>query len=139
MGLLRVHERAYLLSFVLLLMAVGIGLKAKTVEALTPAQCKEQRRVLVNACKPVLYRRPPSAFCCERLRVTDVSCVCPVITPKLAPLIDVNYAISVIQGCGRRVPPHFKCGSKLSLFLYILSISYNLCMRHMHSLSPPSL
>ncbi|KAA3487002.1 Protein kinase byr2 [Gossypium australe] len=29
----------------------------------------------------------------------------------LAALIDVNYAIKVIQGCGRQVPRHLKCGS----------------------------
>lgn len=94
----------------MMLLIVGCfnGGKAR---ALTPAQCHEERRILISACKPVLFRTPPSSFCCERLRVTHVECVCSVITPKLAPLIDVNYAISVIQSCGRQVPRHFKCGS----------------------------
>ncbi|XP_031112092.1 uncharacterized protein LOC116016066 [Ipomoea triloba] len=85
--------------------------KGGRADALTPAECKEERRILVNACKAVITKRPPTAFCCERLRVTHVECVCPVITPTLAALIDVNYAIKVIQGCGRQVPRHFKCGS----------------------------
>ncbi|KAL2893537.1 hypothetical protein RDABS01_009446 [Bienertia sinuspersici] len=74
--------------------------------------CHQERKVLVSACKPVVYRVRPSAFCCQRLRVTHYECACRKITPKIASFIDVNYAISVIQRCDRRVPPHFKCGSK---------------------------
>ncbi|KAE8702717.1 hypothetical protein F3Y22_tig00110482pilonHSYRG00722 [Hibiscus syriacus] len=81
------------------------------VTAQSAAECKEERRILVNACKGLITRKPPTPYCCERLRVTHVNCVCPVITPQLAALIDVNYAIKVIQGCGRQVPRHFKCGS----------------------------
>ncbi|KAJ8531035.1 hypothetical protein K7X08_025766 [Anisodus acutangulus] len=80
-------------------------------EALTPAECKAERTILVNACKSVVTRRPPSPFCCQRLRLTHIQCVCSVITPKLAALVDVKYAIKVIQSCGRQVPRHFKCGS----------------------------
>ncbi|OMO99057.1 hypothetical protein CCACVL1_03954 [Corchorus capsularis] len=81
------------------------------VMAQSAGQCKEERRILVNACKGVITRKPPTPYCCQRLRVTQINCVCPVITPQLAALIDVNYAIKVIQGCGRQVPRHFKCGS----------------------------
>ena len=89
------------------------------VGALTGAQCKAERAGLVQACKPVVARRPPSPLCCQRLRGAHVECVCSVITPKLAALIDVNYAIRVVQGCGRRVPRHYKCGSKyLSYYKY---------------------
>lgn len=84
------------------------------VRAQSAAECKQERKILVNACKAVITRKPPTPYCCERLRVTHVSCVCPVITPQLAALIDVNYAIKVIQGCGIQVPRHFKCGIKLS-------------------------
>ncbi|XP_058081511.1 uncharacterized protein LOC131229537 [Magnolia sinica] len=90
----------------LLLMVSTVGM-----HALSESQCKEERRLAVNACKPVVYGRLPSPECCERARVTHVECVCPVITPKLAALIDVNRAIRLIQGCGRTVPRHFKCGS----------------------------
>ncbi|XP_059630942.1 uncharacterized protein LOC132273864 [Cornus florida] len=93
------------------LMGVVVMWNAGSVGALTEAQCHEERNILVSACKPVLTRKPPSPFCCERVRVTHVECVCSVITPKLAPLIDVNYAIKVVQGCGRQVPRHYKCGS----------------------------
>lgn len=79
------------------------------------AECKEERRVAINACKPVVYGKDPSPACCERARVTHIECVCPVITPKLAALIDVNRAVRLIQGCGRKVPRHYKCGS-MSLF-----------------------
>ncbi|KAH9627027.1 hypothetical protein KSS87_020676 [Heliosperma pusillum] len=96
-----------------LIMCIIIGLcgEKQVVTGLTPAQCHEERRILVSACKPVVFRVPPSAYCCQRIRVTDTQCVCSVITPKIAPLIDVNYAISVVQRCGRQVPRHFKCGS----------------------------
>lgn len=77
------------------------------------AECKEERRIGLNACKAVIYGKVPSAACCERVRVSHVECVCPIVTPKLAALVDVNRAIRLIEGCGRRVPRHFKCGSKL--------------------------
>lgn len=106
-------------AYVLFVIAVFVFMitSADIAGAQSAAQCKEERRILVNACKSVITRRPPSAYCCQRLRVTNVNCVCPVITPQLAALIDVNYAIRVIQSCGRQVPRHFKCGSKLPLSL----------------------
>ncbi|RVW70373.1 hypothetical protein CK203_060564 [Vitis vinifera] len=52
-----------------------------------------------------------STECSRVARVTHVECVCPLITPKLAALIDVNKAVRVIEGCGRKVPRHYKCGS----------------------------
>ncbi|KAJ4712635.1 Bifunctional inhibitor/plant lipid transfer protein/seed storage helical domain [Melia azedarach] len=99
---------------VLVVVAVFVGIlwEAKIGCAqLSAAQCKEERRIGLNQCKPVLYRKLPTPACCERVRVSHVECVCPVITPKLAALIDVNRAIRLIEGCGRRVPRHFKCGS----------------------------
>ncbi|XP_024961445.1 uncharacterized protein LOC112501908 [Cynara cardunculus var. scolymus] len=75
------------------------------------SECKKERRLAVNGCKSVLYGRPPSSYCCQRVRVTHFKCVCPIITPKLAALVDVNRLAKLIQGCGRRLPHHFKCGS----------------------------
>ncbi|KAA8539738.1 hypothetical protein F0562_026430 [Nyssa sinensis] len=77
----------------------------------SPSQCKEERRLLVNTCRPVIFGRNPSADCCQRVRVTHVECVCPYVTPKLASLIGVERTIKQIQGCGRTVPHKFKCGS----------------------------
>ncbi|KAL6320957.1 hypothetical protein AAG906_010766 [Vitis piasezkii] len=51
----------------------------------SPSQCKEERNLLVNACRPVIYGRSPSADCCQRVRVSHVECVCPYVTPKTAP------------------------------------------------------
>ncbi|XP_010543644.1 PREDICTED: uncharacterized protein LOC104816486 [Tarenaya hassleriana] len=73
--------------------------------------CRAQRRVLVNACKRLLLRLTPNAECCDRLRKTPTRCVCPIVTPQMAALIDVNYVVGVIRSCGRRVPHGFKCGS----------------------------
>ncbi|XP_010534351.1 PREDICTED: uncharacterized protein LOC104809923 [Tarenaya hassleriana] len=78
---------------------------------LSAAECREERRVGINACKSVLYGRMPSPACCERVRDSHVECVCPVITPKLAALVDIPRAIRLIEGCGRKVPRHFTCGS----------------------------
>uniref|UniRef100_A0A1D1YUH2 Protein kinase byr2 n=1 Tax=Anthurium amnicola TaxID=1678845 RepID=A0A1D1YUH2_9ARAE len=86
--------------------------------AATPARCWPNARecgvekaLLINACKPVVFGRPPSAQCCVRVRRTPAQCVCPIVTPKLAALVDVNRLVRIVQGCGRPVPRHFKCGS----------------------------
>ncbi|XP_015867708.1 uncharacterized protein LOC107405204 isoform X2 [Ziziphus jujuba] len=93
------------------LVMVGMWAVEKAGGAPSAAECKEERRLGVNACKPVVYGKQPTAECCQRVRVSHVECVCPVITRKLAALIDLNRAIRLIQGCGRTVPRHFKCGS----------------------------
>ncbi|KAK9272116.1 hypothetical protein L1049_002486 [Liquidambar formosana] len=87
----------------------------------SPSQCTEERRLAINACKPVVYGQPASSACCERVRVSHFECACPAVTPKLAALIDVNRAIKLLQDCGRRVPRHFKCGSKT----FFLSDTYS--------------
>ncbi|XWS51543.1 hypothetical protein CRYUN_Cryun12cG0185200 [Craigia yunnanensis] len=79
--------------------------------AMSPIQCKEEQRLLVNACRPVIFGRSPSANCCQRVRVTHLECVCPAVTPKLAALIGVKRTIKQIEGCGRTVPHNLKCGS----------------------------
>ncbi|KAI7743404.1 hypothetical protein M8C21_014031 [Ambrosia artemisiifolia] len=84
---------------------------ARVNAAPTAQECKEERRLAVVACQNVLYGRQPSAACCQRARVSHVECICPAITPKLAALIDVNRFTKLIEGCGRRVPRHYKCGS----------------------------
>ncbi|TYG37553.1 hypothetical protein ES288_D13G150600v1 [Gossypium darwinii] len=104
-------KRGYLFLLVALISMLNGG---GGVRAESAAECKGERNVLVNACKGVIRQKSPTPYCCQRLRVTHVNCVCPIITPQLAALIDVNYAIKVIQGCGRQVPRHFKCGSMLS-------------------------
>ncbi|XVE65201.1 hypothetical protein DITRI_Ditri07aG0162100 [Diplodiscus trichospermus] len=98
---------------VAVIMAVAGGVwEVKMAGAeLSAAQCKEERTLGENACKPVVYGKLPTPECCQRVRVTHLECVCPVITPTLAALIDVNRAIRLIEGCGRRVPRHYKCGS----------------------------
>ncbi|MBA0602808.1 hypothetical protein Gorai_002975, partial [Gossypium raimondii] len=65
------------------------------VRAESAAECKGERNILVNACNGVIRQKSPTPYCCQRLRVTHVNCVCPIITPQLAALIDVNYAIKV--------------------------------------------
>ncbi|XP_034711662.1 uncharacterized protein LOC117934135 [Vitis riparia] len=80
----------------------------------SPSQCKEERNLLVNACRPVIYGRSPSADCCQRVRVSHVECVCPYVTPKTASIIGVigvDNVVKKIEGCGRTVPRKFKCGS----------------------------
>ncbi|KAF5735113.1 hypothetical protein HS088_TW15G00613 [Tripterygium wilfordii] len=96
---------------VLILGVLGVWEVKMASAGPSAAQCKEERRIGVNACKPVLYGKLPSPECCQRVRVTHIECVCPVITPKLAALIDLNRAVRLVEGCGRRVPRHYKCGS----------------------------
>ncbi|KAK9741724.1 hypothetical protein RND81_03G123900 [Saponaria officinalis] len=98
---------------VTILIIICLSGNYRVINGLTPAQCHEERRILVSACKPVVYRVPPSAYCCQRIRVTDIQCVCTAITPKIAPLVTANldYALGVVRRCGRQIPRHFKCGS----------------------------
>ncbi|KAM6557362.1 hypothetical protein CsatB_004381 [Cannabis sativa] len=98
------------LMVVMMMMMMSYGVEVASAQ-LSNAQCHEERRIGLNACKAVLIGMPPSAACCQRVRVTHVQCVCQVITPNLAAYIDLKRAIPLIQGCGRRVPRHFKCGS----------------------------
>ncbi|XVE57542.1 hypothetical protein DITRI_Ditri04bG0098600 [Diplodiscus trichospermus] len=106
-------ERRSLAFMVLMVVAIGGGMWEVRMGGaeLSAAECKEERSLAVNACKPVVYGKLPSPECCQRVRVTHLECVCPVITPKLAALIDLNRAIRLIEGCGRKVPRHYKCGS----------------------------
>ncbi|XP_059625303.1 uncharacterized protein LOC132268478 [Cornus florida] len=79
---------------------------------MSPSQCKEERRLLTNACKPVIFGQNPSRNCCQRVRVTHFECVCPFVTPKVAALIgSVKRFVKKIEGCGRTLPHNFKCGS----------------------------
>ena len=85
--------------------------------AVSGAECEEERRL-------VLYGKDPTPACCERIRVTHIECVCPVITPKLAALVDVNRMVRLVEGCGRNVPRYNKCDS--SMFSLSLSLSLSL-------------
>ncbi|EOY22718.1 Bifunctional inhibitor/lipid-transfer protein/seed storage 2S albumin superfamily protein [Theobroma cacao] len=97
--------------FILVLVVAGVFEVPVARGAMSPSQCKEEQRLLVSACRSVLSGRSPSPSCCQRIRVTHVECVCPVVTPKLAALIGVERTIKQIEGCGRVVPHKFKCGS----------------------------
>ncbi|KAJ4712618.1 Bifunctional inhibitor/plant lipid transfer protein/seed storage helical domain [Melia azedarach] len=94
---------------VVLVVVAFVGVKMGCAE-LSAAECKEERKIGLDECKPVLYGKLPTPACCQRVRASHVECVCPDVTPWVVALIDVNRAIRLIEGCGRRVPRHFKCG-----------------------------
>ncbi|XP_060207459.1 uncharacterized protein LOC132635190 [Lycium barbarum] len=76
------------------------------------AVCRQERSVGKKACWSVLFGRNPSGGCCERVRVTQTECFCPILTPKLVAILGgANRVIRLIKRCGRTVPPNFKCGS----------------------------
>ncbi|XP_038685860.1 uncharacterized protein LOC119985643 [Tripterygium wilfordii] len=79
--------------------------------AISPSQCKEEQRLLVNQCRAVISGSNASPACCQRVRVTHWECICPSVTPKLAALINVGHIVKQIEACGRSVPRKFKCGS----------------------------
>ncbi|KAK1419019.1 hypothetical protein QVD17_28175 [Tagetes erecta] len=87
------------------------------------AQCKIERSLALNACKSVMYGRLPSPSCCKRVRVSHVKCICPVLTPKVVALVNINSFVKLIEGCGRRFPHNFKCGSKSLLALHITRLT----------------
>ncbi|KAJ4849320.1 hypothetical protein Tsubulata_019127 [Turnera subulata] len=80
---------------------------------LSPSQCKEEIRLGTNACVRVeiMAGKPASPECCQRVRVSHVECICPVVSAQIASIFPVDKAIKLLQGCGRQVPRHFKCGS----------------------------
>ncbi|XP_059625304.1 uncharacterized protein LOC132268481 [Cornus florida] len=93
----------------MVVMIVGVSM---VYGEMSPSQCKQERRLLENACKPVIFGQDPSPNCCQRVRDTHVECVCPQVTPKLAALLgSVQHIVNKIEGCGRHVPHNFKCGS----------------------------
>ncbi|KAJ4825296.1 hypothetical protein Tsubulata_012522 [Turnera subulata] len=99
-------------AFLVVLVILGVdGVAKASAAAPSPAQCKQERNLGINACKPIVYGKPASPECCERIRVSHIECVCPVVNAKLAALVDVNRFVRIIEGCGRRVPRHYKCGS----------------------------
>ncbi|KAF2538172.1 hypothetical protein F2Q68_00020752 [Brassica cretica] len=54
---------------------------------------------LVNTCKRLILRQSPAAECCLRIRRTPLWCLCSIITPQLAALVnanDVSDAVGVI-------------------------------------------
>ena len=56
------------LMVVVVTMMVCFGESAKPSEA----ECHEERRIGLNACKAVMAGIPPSAECCQRVRVTHI-------------------------------------------------------------------
>ncbi|KAL4565744.1 hypothetical protein LXL04_029847 [Taraxacum kok-saghyz] len=96
---------------IVVIISMAMMFLATTSLAQTAAECKEERRIAVNACRNVLTGSLPSSACCQRARVTHASCICPAITPAVAALVDVNRFVKLVEGCGRRVPRHYKCGS----------------------------
>ncbi|CAN8246777.1 unnamed protein product [Cochlearia groenlandica] len=99
-------------SLVILFM-LSLSFTLETVAA--ESYCHAQRRVLVNQCKGLVFRRSPTPGCCVRIRKTPMWCVCSIVTPQLAALVnpnDLNYIVGVIRQCGRPVPHGTKCGSK---------------------------
>lgn len=74
-------------------------------------KCGDEVQGLVNNCSSILLGESPSAVCCGLIRSADMGCVCPLVTPQIAKLVNVSEAVSVIESCGRSVPHHTQCGS----------------------------
>ncbi|KAK2965357.1 hypothetical protein RJ640_013820 [Escallonia rubra] len=82
--------------------------KMASAAAPSPAECKEEQRLGINACSLVLSGQQPSAACCERARVSHVECICPAISPRLASRIGNDRFVRLVRGCGRSFPPRAK-------------------------------
>ncbi|XAR54884.1 hypothetical protein NMG60_11030211 [Bertholletia excelsa] len=105
-------------EFLVLLLLVLVGSTGDVVRAeMSPTRCEEERILSKNACRSVLFGRPPSPACCERVRLSSCESVCIMFTPKAASLINAQNFALLLQVCGKRVPRPFDCGSKLALSL----------------------
>ncbi|KAJ0482949.1 putative bifunctional inhibitor/plant lipid transfer protein/seed storage helical [Helianthus annuus] len=60
-------------------------------------QCKKERRLVVNLCKSLLYGQLSSPSCCQRIRASHIECICSVLTPKLADLVNENRFIDLLR------------------------------------------
>ncbi|KAG2275875.1 hypothetical protein Bca4012_043988 [Brassica carinata] len=102
---------AMLMSLILVVLISNFTLNMVAAESYCHGQC----RVLVNACKRLILRQSPTAECCLRIRRTPMWCICSIITPQLAALVnanDVSDAVGVICQCGRPVACSTKCGKE---------------------------
>ncbi|XAR54885.1 hypothetical protein NMG60_11030212 [Bertholletia excelsa] len=99
-------------EFLVLLLLILVGSIGDVVRAeMSPTQCEEERMLLKNVCRAVLFGRPPSPACCERVRLSSSECVCTIFTAKVVSLLNAQNFASLLQVCGRRVPRPFNCGS----------------------------
>ncbi|GAA0160376.1 hypothetical protein LIER_39029 [Lithospermum erythrorhizon] len=95
----------------ILVIAICCWLSSSTYGAPSANQCKVERKNFINSCADVVYGQPASGDCCAKIRATHFECICPYVTPKIAAYIGVQRAMKIAKGCGRRIPPNFKCGS----------------------------
>ncbi|RXH94792.1 hypothetical protein DVH24_024476 [Malus domestica] len=86
----------------------------------SPSQCKQENNILISACKPVFMGQKASAYCCQRFRIMHFECVCPLVTPKLTNLINVQHTIQQIRACGKRIPHNFKQQAATVLLGFII-------------------
>ncbi|KAK2983057.1 hypothetical protein RJ640_006444 [Escallonia rubra] len=106
-GMQNMRGRSRTVMVVLLVLMTLLGMKMGSA-----ADCEEEKRLGIQACKPVIFGQQPSPACCERARVSTPECICPAISPKVAFLIGgAKRLVRLVEGCGRRVPPGYKCGS----------------------------
>ncbi|KAH6790881.1 hypothetical protein C2S51_005887 [Perilla frutescens var. frutescens] len=95
----------------ILALVLVVNVAGTRAQQLSPSQCQEERRLATNMCRPMVFGQAASPACCQRVRISHFECVCPMFTPKLISILDINKVIKLFQHCGRRVPRRFKCGS----------------------------
>ncbi|OWM88323.1 hypothetical protein CDL15_Pgr003735 [Punica granatum] len=117
---------AGLVSAIALGFDFGIGMAS--AQDVSPSQCRDEIQQGISACLPVAMGQPPSPACCERVRVTHPECVCPYVTSEVATMVDPKRAKKLIEGCGRKVPPHYKCGSNIIISLYLHIVHQLTCL-----------
>ncbi|KAL3737887.1 hypothetical protein ACJRO7_019415 [Eucalyptus globulus] len=98
-------------SWALVLLLWLVSISGAWGQEVSPSQCQDEIRRGIGVCMAVVMGQPPSAACCARVRATHAECVCPLVTPEVAAMIDVDRVKKLAEGCGRNIPPHFKCGS----------------------------
>ncbi|XP_030533703.1 uncharacterized protein LOC115743172 [Rhodamnia argentea] len=98
-------------SWVLAFLLWLVSINGAWGQGVSPSQCQDEIRKGISTCMAVAMGQPPSAACCALVRVAHAECVCPLVTPEVAAMIDVNRAKKLAEGCGRKIPPNFKCGS----------------------------
>ncbi|CAA6660151.1 unnamed protein product [Spirodela intermedia] len=75
-------ERSVLAVVLVLVVSVALGGATPAWAELRASQCERETTLGLNACRQLLFGLPPSKECCQRIRVTRLECVCPLITPS---------------------------------------------------------
>ncbi|XP_031473005.1 uncharacterized protein LOC116245654 isoform X3 [Nymphaea colorata] len=100
---------------VVALLVVPGGLNSGQVKA---EDCRKEKEEVIALCGKYSLKRnpvpgPPSASCCNKIKASDIACVCRALTPAEAKNYNMTLSGRVLRECGYAVHAGFKCGGDI--------------------------